>query len=104
MKVFSTFKEQNFDNIKTLMTEFPLATIAVASGDTLEACHTPLIWQDDGSEYDCLVGHVAKINLIYEQNLTNSDKNWLVIFQDTGHYISPNWYPDKAKTHKEVPT
>lgn len=32
------------------------------------------------------------------------DTSWLIIFQDIGHYISPNWYPSKAKTHKEVPT
>ena len=33
-----------------------------------------------------------------------ADTSWLIIFHDSGHYISPNWYPSKAKTHKEVPT
>ena len=56
----------------------------------------------DGSEYGCLYGHIAKVNTLNHSD--NLDTPWLVIFQDAGHYISPNWYPSKAITHKEVPT
>lgn len=62
----------------------------------------PMVWQNDGSEYGCLLGHVAKMNPIHQMGVR--DAEWLVIFQDGGHYISPNWYPTKAETHKEVPT
>lgn len=61
-----------------------------------------MYWQDDGSEFGCLYGHITKINAL--NDIANFDAPWLVIFQDAGHYISPSWYPTKAVTHKEVPT
>lgn len=96
------FKEEDFETIKAFIKEQPQATIIVQTNTGLEACHIPMYWQDDGSQYGCLYGHIAKINTF--NNNDNIDTLWLVIFQDTGHYISPNWYPSKAITHKEVPT
>lgn len=96
------FKEEDFKTIKAFIKEQPQATIIVQTNTGLEACHIPMYWQDDGSQYGCLYGHIAKINTL--NNSDNIDTPWLVIFQDTGHYISPNWYPSKAITHKEVPT
>ncbi|WP_298809746.1 FMN-binding negative transcriptional regulator [uncultured Psychrobacter sp.] len=95
------FKEDNFENIRTFIKEQPQATVIAKTGNGLEACHIPMYWQDDGSKFGCLYGHIAKVNA-----LNNSDNNapWLIIFQDAGHYISPNWYPSKLTTHKEVPT
>lgn len=61
-----------------------------------------MYWQDDGSKFGCLYGHIAKVNAL--NNSANLAAPWLIIFQDAGHYISPNWYPSKAVTHKEVPT
>lgn len=61
-----------------------------------------MYWQDDGSKFGSLYGHMAKINPL--NNNDNTTTPWLVIFQDTGHYISPNWYPSKALTHKKVLT
>ena len=77
-------------------------TVVVQTQNGLEACHIPMYWQDDGSEYGCLYGHIAKVNALNDYD--NLDAPWLIIFQDAGHYISPNWYPSKAITHKEVPT
>ena len=96
------FKEDRFDIIKAFIKEQPQATVIVRTKSGLEACHIPMYWQDNGSEYGCLYGHIAKVNTLNRSD--NLDTSWLVIFQDTGHYISPNWYPNKAITHKEVPT
>ena len=96
------FKEERFDTIKAFIKEQPLATVVVQTQNGLEACHIPMYWQDDGSEYGCLYGHIAKVNALNDYD--NLDAPWLIIFQDAGHYISPNWYPSKAITHKEVPT
>ncbi|MGP5070665.1 FMN-binding negative transcriptional regulator [Psychrobacter faecalis] len=95
------FKEDNFENIRTFIKEQPQATVIAKTGNRLESCHIPMYWQDDDSTFGCLYGHIAKVN-----TLNNSDNNapWLIIFQDAGHYISPNWYPSKLTTHKEVPT
>lgn len=96
------FKEDSFETIQAFIKEKPLVTVIAQTGNGLEACHIPMYWQDDGSEFGCLYGHIAKVNAL--NNSTNLTAPWLVIFQDAGHYISPNWYPSKAVTHKEVPT
>ena len=96
------FKEDSFETIQVFIKEKPLVTVIAQTGNGLEACHIPMYWQDDGSEFGCLYGHIAKVNAL--NNSTNLTAPWLVIFQDAGHYISPNWYPSKAVTHKEVPT
>ena len=96
------FKEDNFENIQAFIKEQPQATVIAQTAMGLEACHIPMYWQDNGSEFGCLYGHIAKINAL--NNEDNLNTPWLIIFQDNGHYISPNWYPRKAVTHKEVPT
>lgn len=96
------FKEANFEIIQAFIKEQPQATVIAQTGNGLEACHIPMYWQDDGSKFGCLYGHIAKVNAL--NNSANLAAPWLIIFQDAGHYISPNWYPSKAVTHKEVPT
>ncbi|WP_084785736.1 FMN-binding negative transcriptional regulator [Psychrobacter urativorans] len=96
------FKEDSFETIQAFIKEKPLVTVIAQTGNGLEACHIPMYWQDDGSEFGCLYGHIAKVNAL--SNSANLAAPWLIIFQDAGHYISPNWYPSKAVTHKEVPT
>lgn len=96
------FKEDNFEIIQAFIKEQPQATVIAQTANGLEACHIPMYWQDDGSQFGCLYGHITKVNAL--NNNDNLDTPWLIIFQDTGHYISPNWYPSKAITHKEVPT
>lgn len=61
----------------------PQATVIAQTATGLEACHIPMYWQDDGSEFGCLYGHIAKVNAL--NDLANLDTSWLVIFQDAGH-------------------
>lgn len=100
------FVEENIDSITDFMAANPLATLVAQTADGIEACHIPLFWHNDDadphSQYGCLYGHFGRKNPIYQNALPTTP--WLIIFQDSGHYISPNWYPTKAKTHKEVPT
>ena len=118
MHIPTVFTEDNFDNIIEFIAINPLATLVAQTKDGIEACHIPLFWHNDHSHtisdsdigsgltsnksYGYLYGHFGRKNPIYQDALT--DSSWLIIFQDSGHYISPNWYPSKAKTHKEVPT
>lgn len=106
MHVPSNFAENNFDSIIDFIAVNPLATLVAQTNNGIEACHIPLFWHNDSSESDaqhgCLYGHFARKNPIYQNALP--DTSWLIIFQDSGHYITPNWYPTKVKTHKEVPT
>ncbi len=106
MYIPNQFKQHNFDEIKWLMEEFPLATLIAHSAEKLEVSHIPLYFEEasetpNGSEYGFLYGHIAKVNPLSKMPV---ESHWQVIFCDMGHYISPNWYPNKAVTHKEVPT
>ncbi len=96
------FKEKDLNTITAFIKTNPQATVIAQTATGLEACHIPMYWQDDGSEFGCLYGHITKVNAL--NNTSNLDVPWLIVFQDAGHYISPNWYPTKALTHKEVPT
>ncbi|WP_025651217.1 MULTISPECIES: FMN-binding negative transcriptional regulator [unclassified Psychrobacter] len=106
MHIPSVFCEEDFDNIIDFIAAKPLATIIAQTNKGIEACHIPLFWYKDNaninSQYGYLYGHFGRKNPIYLDAL--ADTSWLIIFQDSGHYVSPNWYPSKANTHKEVPT
>ncbi len=102
MHIPSIFAEENLENILDFIAAKPLATMIAQTNNGIEACHIPLFWHNDNSEYGCLYGHFGIKNPIYQDAL--ADTSWLIIFHDSGHYISPNWYPSKAQTHKEVPT
>ncbi len=106
MHIPSVFYEENFDNIIDFIAAKPLATIIAQTSTGIEACHIPLFFSEECSDSDgkqrYLYGHFGRKNPIYADAL--ADTSWLIIFQDSGHYISPNWYPSKAGTHKEVPT
>lgn len=106
MHIPSVFCEEDFDNIIDFIAAKPLATIIAQTSKGIEACHIPLFYSEESSNSDgqqrYLYGHFGRKNPIYLDALANT--SWLIIFQDSGHYISPNWYPSKAQTHKEVPT
>lgn len=105
MHIPSIFAEENIDSIIDFIAKNPLATLVAQTINGIEACHIPLFWYNDdtaSSQHGCLYGHFGRKNPIYQNVLP--DTSWLIVFQDAGHYISPNWYPTKSKTHKEVPT
>ncbi|CAM5563784.1 FMN-binding negative transcriptional regulator [Rhodanobacter lindaniclasticus] len=61
----------------------------------LVANHLPFEWVDGA-----LHGHVARGNELAKLD----GAEVVVIFKGPDGYISPNWYPTKAETHREVPT
>ncbi|MFB6349311.1 FMN-binding negative transcriptional regulator [Moraxella sp. ZJ142] len=93
------FAQTDRREIFRLIAEYPLATISYVADGKPCACHVPVIHVvEDG--VDKLITHVARANQIWQ----HTDTPWLLVFMGARHYISPNWYPTKAKTHKEVPT
>jgi len=91
------FKEDDLDQIKSIVEHFPLATCVSSIGDDFEVNHFPMIWRDDK-----LIGHIAFANRMHEA-LEDGCKA-VFIFKAEDSYISPNWYPTKAQHHKHVPT
>ena len=101
MYIPKDFSQTDFEAVKDFIAGSRLANIMASNGDSVEICPAPLLWQvDEQNPLGYLMGHVAKVNPIVKTDA----KNWKVVFTSQGHYISPNWYPTKAMTHKEVPT
>ena len=91
-----SFHETRIEVLHALMRDYPLATLVVHGGDGLAANHVPLVLAGDTS----LHGHVARGN-----ELAKADgAPVLAIFHGVDGYVSPNWYPSKHETGREVPT
>ena len=101
MFIPAKFKQTDLNELRRFVAAHPLATLVVAGASEPQAAHIPVFWHDDGSEYGLLRGHFAKANPIWQ---ADADADWLAICQNNGHYLSPNWYPSKARDHKAVPT
>jgi transcriptional regulator len=89
------FAQTRQDVLQALIRDYPLATVVVHAAAGLVANHVPLEWVDGA-----LHGHVARGNELARLDGARA----LAIFHGPDGYISPNWYPTKAQTHREVPT
>ena len=98
MHIPAQFKETDAEEIRRIIEEYPLATLAYQSEAGVEAQHIPLIFDGEST----LIGHVAAGNNMVSE-LHNRD-SILVIFSGQNSYISPNWYPTKQDHHRHVPT
>lgn len=94
----SDFEESDLATIAGLISNFPLATIVAHTKDGLIANPIPLL--QIGA--DVLVGHVAASNPMHQ--ILQDGQDVMAIFNGAQSYISPNWYPSKANTHRQVPT
>ena len=85
--------------LAALISGHPLAQIVHRGADGgLDADAVPLLY-DPGSKR--LLGHVARANPLWR---AAEGQPVLAIFSGAQAYVSPNWYPSKADTHKAVPT
>lgn len=102
MYVPESFKEERDDVIHRLMSEYPLGTLVWNGPNGLDANHLPFELAPDTGEHGYLLAHVARANSIW-QEVTNGDEV-MVVFRGAESYISPNWYPSKMDSHRQVPT
>ncbi len=91
----SYFRETRVEALHGLIRDYPFATAVVQTAAGLSANHLP--FERVG---DVLHGHVAGGNEL--ARLDGSEV--LLIFRGPDGYISPNWYPSKHETGREVPT
>ena len=91
------FAETDPAVISSVIAEHPLATLIAQTPAGLVANHIPLL-QVGGA----LIGHVALANDLHRDLPDGSPV--LAVFGAMDAYISPNWYPSKAETHRAVPT
>ena len=76
-----------------------LGALVTLGPEGLDANHIP--FELDAGR-GVLTAHVARANPVWQQCQGGADV--LVIFRGNESYISPNWYPSKHETHRQVPT
>ena len=91
------FVETDPQAIDGLIAAHPLAQLIAQTPSGLVANPLPLLLVGGG-----LVGHLARANTMHQT--VGQGAPVLALFSGPDAYISPNWYPTKAETHKAVPT
>jgi transcriptional regulator len=91
----SSFREVRSEALHGLIHDYPFATVVAIGAGGIDANHLPFELVDGA-----LHGHVARGNEL--ARLDGAEV--LVIFHGPQGYISPNWYPSKHVTGREVPT
>jgi len=91
------FEETSFENIKSLIEDYPLSILIAHTSDGMIANHIPILMEGDE-----LIGHIALNNDLHK--LIGEKGDILAIFRGPDAYISPNWYPSKKLHGEHVPT
>jgi transcriptional regulator len=84
------------------MEAHPLAALVTSSSEGLIATHLPLLVDRTRGALGTLAGHVARANP--QQRQAREGDEALVIFSAHDAYITPAFYPAKARDGKVVPT
>lgn len=90
------FEETRAEALAALMRAAPLATLIASDRGRPLVEHVPLLLDDDGR----LRGHVAAGNGLAQMDGVEI----LAVFHGADGYVSPNWYPGKRESGREVPT
>jgi transcriptional regulator len=96
------FEETRVAELHRVITEHPLGALVVNGPDGLDANHLPFELQPQAGTCGHLLAHVARANPVWRE--AKDGDAVLVIFRAANAYISPNWYPSKHETHRQVPT
>ena len=89
------FEETRAEVLNGLICAYPFATVVANTANGLVANHLPFELVDG-----VLHGHVARGNELVRMDGVEV----LLVFHGPDGYISPNWYPTKHETGREVPT
>ncbi|MEW5836885.1 MAG: FMN-binding negative transcriptional regulator [Pseudomonadota bacterium] len=89
------FSERRDEALHGLIDAHPFATVLVPDASGVAVNHLPLLRQGD-----VLRGHVAGGNEL----ATMDGAAVVAVFHGPQGYVSPNWYPSKHETGREVPT
>jgi transcriptional regulator len=93
------FSIKSREALHTIIQTNPLGALVTMTPEGLDANHIPFELDADRG---VLTAHVARANPVWQQ--CKDGAQVLVIFRGNASYISPNWYPSKHETHRQVPT
>jgi transcriptional regulator len=96
------FAETRSEELQRIIRAYPLGVLVTHGVDGLDADHIPFELDASAGTHGTLIGHVARANTLWQRCPTGTQV--MVVFRGTDAYISPNWYPSKHETHRQVPT
>ena len=96
------FLETRPDVLHDLIRTHPLGTLVVLAGAELCANHIPFLLCAEEGGGGRLHGHVARANPVWK--CFGGAVEALVIFHGPQAYVSPAWYPSRARDGRVVPT
>jgi transcriptional regulator len=96
------FAENRIEECHRIMRENPLGMLVTHSAAGLDADHIPFELDAARGALGTLQAHVARANPLWTAFPDGAEV--MVVFRGAQGYISPNWYPSKHETHRQVPT
>jgi transcriptional regulator len=97
----SVFLETDSAVLRAYVEAHPFAVLAVGTAAGPSVDHLPMLLEGDPSAHGRLIGHVARGNPLWERFEAGPA---LAVFSGHQAYVSPDWYPTKAKDPRVVPT
>jgi len=98
----AAFAVPELDELHRIVREHPLGMLVTQGADGLDANHLPFELDTGAGPHGVLLAHVARANDVWQR--VGDGAQVLVVFRGAQGYVSPNWYPSKALTHRHVPT
>lgn len=102
MYIPAHFAETRPEELHRIIREHPLGMLVTHGKAGLDADHIPFEVDADAGTHGVLLAHVARANPLWQCCPTGTPA--MVVFRGAQAYISPNWYPSKHETHRQVPT
>ncbi len=96
------FSEPCLEELHRILREHPLGMLVTHGPAGLDANHIPFELDPERGPHGTLLAHVARANPLCTEFAGGADV--MVVFRGVQGYISPNWYPSKHETHRQVPT
>jgi transcriptional regulator len=102
MYIPAHFAETRPDALHRIIREHPLGMLVTHTGAGLDADHLPFELDAGAGAQGALIAHVARANTLWQRCPAGTPV--MVVFRGAQAYISPNWYPSKHASHRQVPT
>jgi len=96
------FAESRMEVLHDFIEKNPLGILFTNGRSGLDANHVPFHLDRAGGQNGVLHAHLARNNPVWMDIATGDEV--LIVFRAADAYISPNWYPTKHETGKQVPT
>ena len=102
MYVPAHFAVEDAQTLHRIIREHPLGVLVTPGEHGVDADHIPFEFDPGAGALGRLTAHVARANPLWQRCPTGTPV--MVIFRGAEAFVSPNWYPSKHETHRQVPT